>query len=101
MASQTQDRGAVMITGASTGIGKACAMRLDKLGFQVFAGVRNDADGGALAETASERLARQADKVGKSMQGMGRSLTKFVTLPLLAVSAVIFAHLFLNNKIYL
>ncbi len=29
MASQTQDRGAVMITGASTGIGKACAMRLE------------------------------------------------------------------------
>jgi len=56
MSNQTRDRGAVMITGASTGIGKACAMRLDKLGFQVFAGVRKDADGGALAETASERL---------------------------------------------
>ena len=56
MASQSQYRGAVMITGASTGIGKACAMRLDRLGFQVFAGVRKDADGGALVETASERL---------------------------------------------
>ncbi len=56
MASQTQDRGAVMITGASTGIGKACAMRLDKLGFQVFAGVRKEADGQSLKAEASGRL---------------------------------------------
>ncbi len=56
MASQTQDRGAVMITGSSTGIGKACAMRLDKLGFQVFAGVRKEADGQSLKAEASGRL---------------------------------------------
>jgi len=47
----------VLVTGASTGIGKACALRLDALGFQVFAGVRKPADGEALKTQASERLA--------------------------------------------
>jgi NAD(P)-dependent dehydrogenase (short-subunit alcohol dehydrogenase family) len=32
---------AVVITGASTGIGRACAMELDRRGFRVFAGVRS------------------------------------------------------------
>lgn len=40
----------VVITGASTGIGRACAMRLEKMGMYVFAGVRKTADGQALAE---------------------------------------------------
>lgn len=38
----------VLITGASTGIGAACALRLAARGMHVFAGVRNDADGQAL-----------------------------------------------------
>ena len=37
-------RGAVVITGASTGIGHASALHLSSLGFQVFAGVRRDED---------------------------------------------------------
>ena len=37
-------RGAVVITGASTGIGYASALHLSSLGFQVFAGVRRDED---------------------------------------------------------
>lgn len=48
--------GNVLITGASTGIGKACAHHLDSLGFRVFAGVRKAADGDALRQIASERL---------------------------------------------
>ncbi len=40
----------VVITGASTGIGRACALRLDAMGFRVFAGVRKPADGEALAQ---------------------------------------------------
>jgi len=51
MAAGPQQRGAVVVTGASSGIGEACARRLAGLGFQVFAGVRKDTDG--------ERLARE------------------------------------------
>ncbi len=47
---------AIVITGASTGIGRACALHLDQLGFRVFAGIRNTLDGEALQETASDRL---------------------------------------------
>lgn len=46
----------VVITGASTGIGEACALRLDRAGFRVFAGVRKSADGDALRTKASSRL---------------------------------------------
>jgi NAD(P)-dependent dehydrogenase (short-subunit alcohol dehydrogenase family) len=38
-------RGALVVTGASSGIGEACARRLAGLGFQVFAGVRKAEDG--------------------------------------------------------
>jgi len=48
---------AVLVTGASTGIGEACALYLDKLGFWVFAGVRKERDGDALKRKASDRLA--------------------------------------------
>ncbi|GAC1328882.1 MAG: SDR family oxidoreductase [Candidatus Dormibacteria bacterium] len=41
-------RGAVLITGASTGIGEATAICLAGNGFTVFAGYRKDADGEAL-----------------------------------------------------
>ncbi|MFQ5908563.1 MAG: SDR family NAD(P)-dependent oxidoreductase [Thermoplasmata archaeon] len=47
---------AVMITGASTGIGAACALHLDGRGVKVFAGVRNASDGAALKQNASDRL---------------------------------------------
>jgi NAD(P)-dependent dehydrogenase (short-subunit alcohol dehydrogenase family) len=49
-------KGAVVITGASTGIGEACALYLDQHGFQVFAGVRKSADGEALRAKASANL---------------------------------------------
>ena len=39
---------AVVVTGASTGIGAACAVHLDRLDFVVFAGVRKVEDGEAL-----------------------------------------------------
>lgn len=50
------NRGAVVITGASTGIGRTTALHLDGLGFRVFAGVRKAADGEALARDGSGRL---------------------------------------------
>lgn len=40
----------VLVTGASTGIGHATALRLAGAGFTVFAGVRKDADGRRLQE---------------------------------------------------
>ncbi|MFZ0963359.1 MAG: SDR family oxidoreductase [Terriglobia bacterium] len=50
------DKGAVVITGASTGIGEVCALQLDKLGYRVFAGIRKAADGESLRRRASARL---------------------------------------------
>lgn len=47
---------AVVITGASTGIGEACALRLDRDGFRVFAGVRKEEDAQRLKQGASDRL---------------------------------------------
>jgi NAD(P)-dependent dehydrogenase (short-subunit alcohol dehydrogenase family) len=44
------------VTGASSGIGRACALALDAAGFQVFAGVRALQDGEALRAEGSERL---------------------------------------------
>jgi NAD(P)-dependent dehydrogenase (short-subunit alcohol dehydrogenase family) len=49
-------RGAVLVTGSSTGIGEACALHLDGFGFRVFAGVRREADARALAAQASPAL---------------------------------------------
>lgn len=53
---QTAVKGAVVVTGASTGIGEVCALYLDKVGFKVFAGVRKEADAEALKQKASDRL---------------------------------------------
>ena len=50
------ERANVVITGASTGIGRACALRLDRMGWRVFAGVRNADAGAALTKVASDRL---------------------------------------------
>ena len=48
--------GAVVVTGASSGIGRACALHLAALGLQVFAGVRRAEDGAALQAASSARL---------------------------------------------
>jgi NAD(P)-dependent dehydrogenase (short-subunit alcohol dehydrogenase family) len=47
---------AVVVTGASSGIGRACALHLDSLGFDVLAGVRRRVDGDALRLEGSSRL---------------------------------------------
>jgi NAD(P)-dependent dehydrogenase (short-subunit alcohol dehydrogenase family) len=67
-----------LVTGSSTGIGRACALGLDRLGFKVFAGVRADEAGEGLRREASgpleplildvtdpEHVARAADRVSR------------------------------------
>jgi NAD(P)-dependent dehydrogenase (short-subunit alcohol dehydrogenase family) len=74
----------VLITGASTGIGRACALRLDKAGWRVFAGIRNPTDAHSLASAASPHLtpvtidvtdarsiAATAEKVGEELADDG------------------------------
>jgi short-subunit dehydrogenase len=56
MPKENNHSGAVVITGASTGIGEACALFLDQKGFNVYAGVRKQADADALKQKASDRL---------------------------------------------
>jgi len=51
-------RGTVVVTGASSGIGRATALHLGELGFEVLAGVRKEADGEALGAAAAGAAAR-------------------------------------------
>jgi NAD(P)-dependent dehydrogenase (short-subunit alcohol dehydrogenase family) len=51
-----QNNRAVLVTGTSTGIGRATALLLDKLGYQVFASVRSLQDGDELCKSASKKL---------------------------------------------
>jgi len=56
MSKDRADRGPVVITGTSTGIGAATALHLAKNGFRVFAGVRREADGEALKSRMNGEL---------------------------------------------
>jgi NAD(P)-dependent dehydrogenase (short-subunit alcohol dehydrogenase family) len=70
----------VVITGASTGIGAACALDLDAKGFRVFAGVRSALAGDALKERATERLTpilldvTQAGAIRKATEEIGQAV---------------------------
>jgi NAD(P)-dependent dehydrogenase (short-subunit alcohol dehydrogenase family) len=46
-----------LVTGASTGIGRATALRLDAAGWRVFAGVRREEDAEDLRRAGSDGLA--------------------------------------------
>jgi NAD(P)-dependent dehydrogenase (short-subunit alcohol dehydrogenase family) len=73
-----------LVTGASTGIGRATALRLDAGGWQVFAGVRSEEDAESLREAGTERLtpltldvtdaaqiAAAADRIAAELDGAG------------------------------
>lgn len=52
----TSKRNGIVVTGTSTGIGHACALRLVQEGFTVFAGVRKLTDANALRAAAPDRI---------------------------------------------
>jgi NAD(P)-dependent dehydrogenase (short-subunit alcohol dehydrogenase family) len=73
----------VLITGASTGIGEAIALRLAEKGWRVFAGVRRDDDGERLRKesggaieavtldvTKPEQIAAAVEQVGGSLDAL-------------------------------
>ena len=71
------DDTAVVVTGASTGIGRAIALHLDSLGLRVFAGVRRHEDGEELRRDASSRLTpltldvTKVDDISRAVQIVG------------------------------
>ena len=80
------DPPSVVITGASTGIGAACARYLDEKGFRVFASVRKQADADRIAAlgrprltplflevTDAESIAHAAQSVDAALHGDGLS----------------------------
>jgi NAD(P)-dependent dehydrogenase (short-subunit alcohol dehydrogenase family) len=48
--------GNILVTGASSGIGRACAVRFAELGYRIFAGVRKASDGDTVKAVARDRL---------------------------------------------
>jgi NAD(P)-dependent dehydrogenase (short-subunit alcohol dehydrogenase family) len=73
----------VLVTGASTGIGRATALRLDRAGWKVFAGVRREEDAQSLRDEGSanlapllldvtdpERIAAAAQAIGSRLDGL-------------------------------
>ena len=84
MTNSPTNRGAVVITGASRGIGRTLALDLSANGFDVFAGVRKEADGEALKErsdghitpvhlevTDDDSIRSAADQIAKATDGAG------------------------------
>ncbi len=75
-----QSRGAVLITGTSTGIGRASALLLDRSGYRVFAGVRKAQIGRNLQAEASERLTpvildiTQAEQIAGAVEAVKEAL---------------------------
>jgi NAD(P)-dependent dehydrogenase (short-subunit alcohol dehydrogenase family) len=70
----------VVVTGASSGIGRACAARLDAAGFRVFAGHRTDADASSLDTDAVGDLrplrldVTDADQIAAAATAIGEAV---------------------------
>lgn len=74
------DHGAVVVTGASTGIGRATVVHLARLGFRVFAGVRKEADAQAIRGEGIDRLSPLSLDVtdGASLEAARQSVSAAV-----------------------
>ncbi|MHB8670931.1 MAG: SDR family oxidoreductase [Acidimicrobiales bacterium] len=76
-----------LVTGASTGIGEACALHLDRLGHRVYAGVRKEEHAQRLRDRGSDRIVpvfldvtdqAQVDAVAKQIGGGAAGLDGLV-----------------------
>lgn len=76
---------AVFITGASTGIGRTCALYLDALGYTVFAGVRKEADAQSLTNERPSLRPVLVDVVKRDQVLAVLRTVKAAELPLRAV----------------
>lgn len=72
------NKGAVVITGTSTGLGRATALKLAKQGYRVFAGVRTEKDAESLKHSASGDLTPIIMDITKAEQI--KSASEFVSL---------------------
>lgn len=70
-----REKGGVVVTGASTGIGRACALDLSARGFRVFAGIREPSAGESLAEEAAGLLEPLALDITDNDQ-LGEAVTR-------------------------
>jgi NAD(P)-dependent dehydrogenase (short-subunit alcohol dehydrogenase family) len=74
----------ILVTGASTGIGRACALRFAELGYRTFGGVRKPSDGESLRTESSGKVepvmldVTSADSITKAVDALGGSLEGLV-----------------------
>jgi NAD(P)-dependent dehydrogenase (short-subunit alcohol dehydrogenase family) len=82
----------VLVTGASSGIGLASALRLSRAGWRVYGGVRTDADAAALRErhvqpveldvTDAPQIAAAAKSIGPELHGLVANAGIAIAAPL-------------------
>jgi NAD(P)-dependent dehydrogenase (short-subunit alcohol dehydrogenase family) len=81
---------AVVVTGASSGIGEACSLRLAAAGFRVYGGVRRDEDGERLRSRGIEPLrldVTDADQIDAASATVGDNLYGLVNNAGVAIAA--------------
>ena len=102
----------VLVTGASTGIGRATALRLDSAGWKVFAGVRREEDANSLRSNASGaiepvmldvtdsgQIAAVAEQIGGRLDGLVNNAGVALPSPLETMPLDDFRHQFEVNVV--